>query len=65
MAQRVLLDKVLKKYKMSRYRFAKELGIDPKNSPRMFRDDFNPRVSDLETYAKAIGCKIRELLPNR
>jgi DNA-binding Xre family transcriptional regulator len=59
---RVVLNEILKKKRISRYAFAKRLGIDYKNTPRMFHDGFNPRVSDLARYAKAIGCKVRDLI---
>lgn len=59
---KVDLTRALKKAKLSKRQFSFRLGIDPKNSPRMFRKEFDPRISDLTKYAKAIGCRVRDLI---
>jgi DNA-binding Xre family transcriptional regulator len=61
MAQ-VLLAEMLKRKRVSKREFARRLGIDPKNVFRLFSPKADPRISALERYAKALGCKVRDLI---
>ncbi len=58
---RLTLQKALNKKKLSKYRFAKLMGIDYKNTPRMFKPTYDPHFSQLSRIAKAIGCRVRDL----
>ena len=59
---RIILADVLKKKRISKREFGRRLGIDPKNVFRLFKATADPRFSELRRYAKAIGCKVRELI---
>lgn len=53
---------MLKKRKLSKRQFALALGIRYYNVFRIFRPDANPRLSDLARYAKALNCRVRDLI---
>lgn len=55
------LDEVLKRKGISKYRLAKELGIKYGNVFRFFQDDYDPKLSMLRQWAKALRCRIRDL----
>lgn len=59
---RVNLDRILKRKKLSRRKFARLIGIDYKNVSRMFRPTFDPRLSSLASYAKRLGVRVRDLI---
>jgi DNA-binding Xre family transcriptional regulator len=59
---RIILGKVLKKKGISKRKFAKMLGIETKNVFRLFKKSANPKFSTLQTWAKLIGCKVRDLI---
>lgn len=59
---RLALAKVLKRKKLSKRQFAIRLGMDPKHTPRFFRKGYNPTLKTMERWAKAIGCRIRDLI---
>lgn len=58
---KLLLEEMLKKRKVSKYRFAILLGIDHKNVRRLFLPGFDPKLSFLARAAKALKCRIRDL----
>lgn len=55
------LEAILKRKKISKRGFAKMLGMDYSNVFRFFREDYDPRLSTLEQWAKALGVQIQEL----
>lgn len=58
---RLVLARALKKKRLSKRQFALRLGIAYHNVFRLFHATHDPRFSALKKYAKAIGCKIRDL----
>ena len=53
---------MLEKRKVSQYRLAILLGMDGKNVARIFRPSYNPTFSTLTRIAKALKCKVRDLI---
>lgn len=58
---KVLLGEVLEKKGLSKRQFAKKLGKDYPAVFRYFRDEYDPKLSTLEAWAKVLGCRIRDL----
>lgn len=58
---KLLLDVVLKKKKVSKRQFAKQLGIDYASVFRFFRAGYDPKLSMLEKWAKVLGVRIGDL----
>jgi DNA-binding Xre family transcriptional regulator len=58
---KLVLDKVLKRKKLSKRQFAKRLEIDYAAVFRYFRAGYDPKLSTLEKWSRAIGCRIRDL----
>lgn len=56
------LAKVLKKNKLTKYRFAKLIGSEYSNIVRYFRAGYDPRLSTLEKWAKALGVSVKDLI---
>lgn len=59
---RVVLAKILKEKKITKYRFAKLIGSDYSNIVRYFKPDFNPRLSTLEKWADVLDVSIKDLI---
>lgn len=59
---RVVLAKILKEKKITKYRFAKLIGSDYSNIVRYFKPDFNPRLSTLEKWAEVLDVSIKDLV---
>ncbi len=59
---RVVLTKVLKEKKMTKYRFAKLIGVEYSNVVRYFKADYNPRLSTLESWSKALNVSVKDLI---
>lgn len=59
---RVVLAKVLKEKKMTKYRFAKLIGVEYSNVVRYFKADYNPRLSTLESWSKALNVSVKDLI---
>lgn len=59
---RVVLTKILKEKKITKYRFAKLIGSDYSNIVRYFKPDFNPRLSTLEKWAEVLDVSIKDLV---
>ncbi len=57
-----LLNEVLEKKKISKRQFAKMLKIEYANVFRFFRDEYDPKISTLQKWAKALGVKVRDLI---
>ena len=58
---KLLLAQVLEKKRVSKRQFAKRLGIDYSSVFRFFRPGYDPKLSVLEKWAKALGVRIGEL----
>jgi transcriptional regulator with XRE-family HTH domain len=59
---RLILDQVLKRKKISKYRFAKLLDMEYDNVFRFFRKGYDPKLSVLTRWAQVLGCKVRDLI---
>ena len=59
---KVVLAKVLKEKKMTKYRFAKMLGSEYSGIVRYFKADFNPRLSTLEKWAQVLDVSVKDLI---
>lgn len=59
---KLILKAMLKKRKISQYRLAILLKMDGKNVARLFRPDYDPKLSTLNRLAKVLKCKVRDLL---
>ncbi|MEK7355239.1 MAG: helix-turn-helix transcriptional regulator [Bdellovibrionota bacterium] len=55
------LAQMLEKKGLSKRQFAKLLGVSYPAVFRYFRDGYDPKLSTLKRWAKAIECKIRDL----
>lgn len=55
------LEEMLKKRKMSRYRFAQLEKKHYNTVVRYFRDGYDPKLSTLERWARILKCRIRDL----
>jgi transcriptional regulator with XRE-family HTH domain len=58
----VPLASILKKKGLSKRQFAKRLNVRYENVFRFFRPSYDPKLSMLTRWAKAIGCKVRDLI---
>jgi transcriptional regulator with XRE-family HTH domain len=59
---KLILSKVLEKKKLSKRQFAKRLGVEYQSVFRYFRDGYDPKLSTLNKWAKALKCKIKDLV---
>jgi len=59
---KLILKQALKRRGLSKRQFAKRLGIEYNNVFRYFREGYDPKLSSLTKWAKALGCKVRDLL---
>lgn len=59
---KLALAEMLRKRKLSKRAFAKRLGIDYHNVFRYFRPTVDPKLSTLTRWARAIGCRVRDLI---
>lgn len=58
---KLVLERVLKKKKISKYRFAQMLGVATPSVFRFFRPKYDPKLSTLEKWAEVLDVKIRDL----
>lgn len=56
------LDKVRKQKRMSKRELSKRLGIKYGNVFRLFQKGYDPKLSLLVKCARALGCKIKDLI---
>ncbi len=56
------LSKVLKEKKITKYRFAKLIGVEYSNIVRYFRPNYDPRLSTLSKWAKALDVSVKDLV---
>ena len=59
---RLLLKEMLKKRKMTRYRFAKLLDMEYQNARRYLKPGYDPKLSVLTAWAKVLKCRVRDLI---
>lgn len=59
---RLAIREFCEKRKISHYRLAKLLGMDEKNLARLLKPESNPRFDTLCRIAKALKCKVRDLI---
>lgn len=59
---KLVLNAYLKKQGITKYRFAKMMGLEPSNAHRYFKPDYDPKLSTLTKWAKLLGCKVADLL---
>ena len=57
-----ILGSVLKKRKISKRQFALMIKMRYEQVFRLFRDGYDPKLSLLSRCAKALKCKVRDLL---
>lgn len=58
---KIVLEKVLKQKKISKYEFAKRLHMNVSNVFRFFKDTYDPKFSMIEKWAKVLEVKIKDL----
>lgn len=58
---KVLLPEMMAKRKMSKYRLALLTKKPYKHINRWFEPDYDPKLSVLALWAKALKCRIRDL----
>jgi transcriptional regulator with XRE-family HTH domain len=59
---KVSLAKVLKQKKMTKYRFAKLIGVETSNVAKYFKPGYDPRLSTLEKWAEALKISVKDLI---
>lgn len=59
---RTCLAKVLKEKKITKYRFAKLIGAEYSNIVRYFKPEYDPRLSTLEKWSKALDVSVKDLI---
>lgn len=59
---KVVLAKILKEKKITKYRFAKMLGSEYSNIVRYFKPDFNPRFSTLVKWSEVLDVSVKDLI---
>lgn len=56
------LKKVLKNYKITQYELSKRLDVPTNYVTKIVKPNFNPTLKTLKKLAKAIGCKVSDLI---
>lgn len=59
---RVSLAKVLKAKKITKYRFAQLIDVPTSNTAKYFKSGYDPRLSTLEKWAKALDVSVKDLI---
>lgn len=59
---RLRIQEMCDKRKISRYRLAQLLGMTAKNLAKLFRPEANPTFNTLCRIAKALKCRVRDLI---
>ncbi len=59
---KVILEEVLKKKKISKRQFAKKLGVLYSNVFRIFRKNYDPKLSTIEEWARILNVKVSDLI---
>lgn len=58
---KLVLERVLKRKKITKYRFAKLLNVPTPSVFRYFRPNYDPKLSTLERWAEVLDVKVRDL----
>jgi len=56
------LAKILKQKKITKYRFAKLVAVEYSNAVKYFKPGYDPRLSTLERWAKALNVSVKDLI---
>jgi len=59
---RIRLAKILKEKDLTKYRFAKLVGMTSSNLPKIFKPGYDPKLSTLEKWAKALDVSVNDLI---
>lgn len=59
---KVRLVKILKEKNITKYRFAKMLGVEYSNLVRYFKPNYDPRLSTLEKWANVLDVSVKDLI---
>jgi DNA-binding Xre family transcriptional regulator len=59
---KLAIKEMLKRRRVSLYRLGLLLDMDPKNVARLTRPGYNPKFDMLVRIAKALKCKVRDLI---
>jgi transcriptional regulator with XRE-family HTH domain len=59
---KLALNRILKARGISRREFARRMEVDRGTAYKYFRADYNPTLSTLNKIARAIKCRVRDLL---
>ena len=58
----ICLGKILKQKKITKYRFAKLVGVEYPNVVKYFKQGYDPRLSTVERWAKALNVSVKDLI---
>lgn len=56
------LEKVLNQKNITKYRFAKLLGISTANVTVYFKKDYNPTFNTLMRWSEVLNCKVKDFI---
>jgi transcriptional regulator with XRE-family HTH domain len=59
---KLILSAILKKKGISKRQFAKKLGVEYYSVFRYFRPGYDPKLSTLAVWSRALGLRIRDLI---
>lgn len=59
---KIVLSKILKEKKITKYRFAKMLKMESSNLTKVFKIGYDPKLSTLEKWAKALNVSVIDLI---
>lgn len=59
---RVRLNEVLKQKKITKYAFAKLIGAETSNVAKYFKPDYDPKLSTIAKWAKALNVSVKDLI---
>lgn len=55
-------EKILKKKKITKYRFAKLLNIRTANVTVYFKENYNPTFNTLIKWSEILNCKVKDFI---
>ncbi|WP_413942703.1 helix-turn-helix domain-containing protein [Bdellovibrio sp. HCB-162] len=59
---KVRLAQVLKQKKVTKYAFAKMIGAETSNVAKYFKPDYDPKLSTVAKWAKALNVSVKDLI---
>ena len=59
---KIRLAEILKQKKITKYRFAKLVGVEATNVTKYFKPGYDPKLSTLDRWAKALEVSVRDLV---